>query len=296
MGIERFRPDADATDITAAIAADGAAIVERLVDDDIIDAVLNEMAPHLAATPTGADDFAGVNTRRCGALLARSPSSVAMVAHPLVLGVADSFLWPSKTTFQIHLTQLIAIGGGSPPQALHRDQWCFDFFAFPNDIEIELSTMWALTDFTDANGATRVIPGSHHADDTVLGDGHRSVPATMPKGSVLMYSGRTVHGGGANTTSEVRVGLNVDYTLGWLRQEENQYLSVPPEVARTLPDGVAELAGYSLGGYALGYVDDVRDPRHYLAGTASQGSFGPTTGGGTGDDRPVDSGQAPPTG
>jgi ectoine hydroxylase-related dioxygenase (phytanoyl-CoA dioxygenase family) len=276
MDITRFGPTAEATDVAAAIASDGAAIVEDLVTGATIDAVMGEMAPHLDATPNGADDFAGQNTRRTGALLARSPSSVAMVAHPLVLGVADNFLWPSKTTFQVHLTQMIAIGGGSPQQALHRDQWCFDFFPFPDDVEVELSTMWALTDFTPANGATRFIPGSHREGDHVLADEYRCVQAAMPRGSVLLYSGRTVHGGGANTTDEVRIGLNVDYTLGWLRQEENQYLSVPPEVARTLPDGVAELAGYSLGGYALGYVDDVRDPRHFLRGTASQASFGPT--------------------
>jgi ectoine hydroxylase-related dioxygenase (phytanoyl-CoA dioxygenase family) len=277
MGIEHFGPDADPTQVTDAIAAAGAAVVERLVDDAVIDAVLTEMAPHLNATPTGGDDFAGRNTRRTGALLARSPSSAAMIAHPLVLAVADAFLWPSKTTFQLHLTQLIAIGGNSPAQQLHRDQWCFDFFPFPDDVNVELSTMWALTDFTEANGATRIIPGSHREDDSVLGDEDRCVRAAMPRGSVLLYTGRTVHGGGANTTDTVRVGLNADYTLGWLRQEENQYLSVPPDVARTLPEGVAELAGYSLGAHALGYVDDVRDPRHFLAGTASEASFGAKT-------------------
>ena len=277
MGIKRFGPEADPARVTAAIDADGAAIVERLADDATIDAVLAEMAPHLGATPTGADSFAGHNTRRTGALLARSPSSVAMIAHPLVLAVADAFLWPSKTTFQLHLTQLIAIGGDSPAQQLHRDQWCFDFFPFPDDVNVELSTMWALTDFTDANGATRVIPGSHRHDDSVLADEHRCVQAAMPRGSVLLYSGRTVHGGGANTTDTLRIGLNADYTLGWLRQEENQYLSVPPDVARTLPAGVAELAGYSLGAYALGYVDDVRDPRDFLAGTTSTASFGSQT-------------------
>jgi ectoine hydroxylase-related dioxygenase (phytanoyl-CoA dioxygenase family) len=76
----------------------------------------------------------------------------------------------------------------------------------------------------------------------------------------VMYTGSTVHGGGANATEDERLGVNVDYTLGWLRQEENQYLSVPREVAAALPERVQRLMGYAMGSYALGYIDDVRDP------------------------------------
>jgi len=280
--IPRFVSDAAPADVVAALAAEGCAIVERLVGDDVVDAVTDEMAPWLDATPTGGDDFSGRNTRRCGALLARSPSSTAMIAHPLVLAVADAFLWPRKTSFQLHLTQLIAIGPGSPAQTLHRDQWCFDFFPFPDDVEVELSCIWAMQDFTEANGATRVIPGSQYEPASATREVHRSVPAEMPKGSVVLYSGRTIHGGGANTSDGVRVGLNVDYVLGWLRQEENQYLSCPPEVAARLPEPVRRLAGYAMGAYALGYVDDVRNPGALFAAgdtsAVSASSFGGASG------------------
>jgi ectoine hydroxylase-related dioxygenase (phytanoyl-CoA dioxygenase family) len=250
-------------------------IVERLVDDATCDAVLDDLRPHLDAVRPGADDFEGRSTRRVGGVLGRSPSAVGLVANELVLDVADRVLGPDKSTFQLHLTQAIAIGPDSPAQALHRDQWCFDFHAFPPDMVVEVSTIWALTDFTEATGATRVVPDSHRSAEVTATDAD-AVPAEMPRGSVVVYTGSTVHGGGANRSDETRVGLNVDYTLGWLRQEENQYLSVPTEVARTLPERVQRLMGYSMGSYALGYVDDLRDPISVLR--PDRGSTGFTAG------------------
>jgi hypothetical protein len=274
MDIPRFDAHAAASDVLAALDEAGCAVIERLVDEGTVARVVDDLGPYLEATPPGADDFSGRSTRRTGAVLARSATSQQMIAHPLVLEVTDGFLWPGKTTYQLHLTQLIAIGPDSPEQALHRDQWCFDFFPFPDDVEVELATMWALTDFTAANGATRVVPGSHREGNEALGAPDRVVQAEMPAGSVFIYGGRTVHGGGANTTDAVRLGLNADYVLGWLRQEENQYLSVPPEIARTLPVEIQELMGYRLGAYALGYVDDVRHPRAFLEGAVGASSFG----------------------
>jgi ectoine hydroxylase-related dioxygenase (phytanoyl-CoA dioxygenase family) len=220
-----------------------------------------ELAPFIDATPSGADDFSGRNTRRTGALLARSPASRELIANPLVLDAVDKVLWPRKTTFQLHLTQVITIGPGSPAQQPHRDQWCFDFFEFPDDMQVEVGSMFALDEFTEANGATRVALGSHLAQvDLKNAASFETVPAEMPVGSIVLYTGRTVHGGGANTSEQTRVGVNVDYALGWLRQEENQYLSVPIEIARELPEPVQRLMGYRPGAYALGYIDDVRDP------------------------------------
>src|SRR6267142_1241559 len=91
-------------------------------------------------------------------------------------------------------------------------------------------------------------------------------PAEMPAGSVLFYTGSLYHGAGANRSDGVRFGLNVTYSVSWLRQEENQYLSVLAELARTLPDDLLRLMGYSRGAYALGYVDDLRDPLDALRG------------------------------
>jgi ectoine hydroxylase-related dioxygenase (phytanoyl-CoA dioxygenase family) len=128
--------------------------------------------------------------------------------------------------------------------------------------------MWALDDFTEENGATRVIPGSHRWADKLRPSGEQTVPAEMAKGSVLFYVGSLYHGGGANRTAVPRRGINVGYTLSWLRQEENQYLACPPDVARTLPVELAKLIGYRRGAYALGYVGDLQDPMEILHPTA----------------------------
>lgn len=260
--------------VVEAVTTVGCAVIERLVDGPTVDQLLDEMMPWVEATPHGADDFSGRNTRRIGALLARSRASIDFVANPTVLGVVDGILGPNATNYQLHLTQMICIGPGSPAQSLHRDQWCFDFFEFPPELDVEVSTIWALDDFTEANGATRIVPNSLLDPREAAALTGRDLPAEMPRGSVVLYTGRTIHGGGANTTDRVRRALNVDYTLGWLRQEENQYLSCPPEVARHLPPHVQRLAGYALGAFALGYVDDVRDPAVLLGASSPSSSFG----------------------
>jgi ectoine hydroxylase-related dioxygenase (phytanoyl-CoA dioxygenase family) len=122
-----------------------------------------------------------------------------------------------------------------------------------------------------------VIPGSHLADDKLRFDVGDTEPAEMERGSVLLYVGSLYHGGGENRSDADRVGVNITYSVGWLRQEENQYLTVPPEVARSLPERLQRLLGYSRGAYALGYVDDLRDPLDVLMGRAgTSASFAPT--------------------
>ena len=189
----------------------------------------------------------------------------ALVAHPTILGTLDLSLGDHCSTFQIDLTQLVDIGPGEPAQMIHRDQWSFDHFPFPTGFEAEISTMWAVTDFTDEMGATRVVVGSHlWEDDPAEVDPALTTSAVMSKGSVMVYVGSIFHGGGANTSDVHRIGLNIGYSLAWLRQEENQYLACPPEIARTLPEGLLRLMGYQRGSYALGYVDDLREPIDWL--------------------------------
>ena len=262
--IPRCAAGASAQEVSAELREHGVVIIERLAEEDLCDRLTVELEPWLTESPPGGDDFAGRNTRRTGALLTRCPSSVAMVAHPLILDIVDRTLWADKTTFQLHLTQSIAIGPGSPPQMLHRDQWCFDFFPFPTDVDVEVSSMWALHDFTDRNGATRVVPNSHRLADGSRFSHEQSLPAEMPRGSVVLYLGSTHHGGGSNQSDQVRIGINVDYVLGWLRQEENQYLSYTLDEVRQFPERVQRLLGYEVGAYALGYIDGGRSPMELL--------------------------------
>ncbi len=277
MPIDHLPADTDAGAVVDALARDGAVIIDDLASADLLDRIATELEPHFVATPTGPDDFSGVNTRRTGALIARSVASRELVMHPLILATTSQFL-AHATNFQLHLTQAIAIGPDSPAQPLHRDQWAFDFFPFPNAYEVQCNTIWALTDFTEANGATRVVPGSNAAADGVAFTAADSEPAEMTRGSVLVYSGSVYHGGGANRTDSTRIGLNITYNLAWLRQEENQYLSVPLEIAETLPVELLRLMGYDRGAYALGYIDDLRDPLDAVQPGAGALGFGNTTG------------------
>ena len=259
MKVEHLPATATPEEATAILKRDGAVIVDGVISSPEMDAVAEELKPWMDATPFGPDDFSGRRTKRTGGLVARSPRCRDLVMNPLILGVAGGLL-SHASSFQLHLTQVIAIGPDEPAQPIHRDQWAFDFFPFPKGYEVQCNTIWAMTDFTEENGATRVVPGSHLLEDKLRFKLEESVPAEMKKGSVLLYTGAVYHGGGANRSKATRAGINITYNLSWLRQEENQYLSVPHDIARTLPIELLKLIGYRRGAYALGYVDDLRDP------------------------------------
>jgi ectoine hydroxylase-related dioxygenase (phytanoyl-CoA dioxygenase family) len=259
MTVRHLPAGSSPSEVAAALAADGVVVVDALVPPEVMDLAADELEPHIQSTGWGPDDFSGRSTTRTGALIVRSPTCRDLIMNPLVLGAVDEAL-THATNFQLHLTQLIAIHPGQVAQPIHRDQWAFDFFPFPVGYEVQCNTIWAMTDFTEDNGATRVVPGSHLFADKLQLTEADTVPAEMAKGSVLFYTGSLYHGGGANHSDEPRRGINITYDVAWLRQEENQYLSVPLEVARELPVELLRLMGYARGAYALGYVDDLRDP------------------------------------
>ncbi len=259
MSVEHLPSSAAPEQVAEALARDGCVIVDRLVASEVTTRVLAEMQPYLEKTARGPDDFSGNFTRRTGALIARSPTARDLIQHDLVLGTVDRVLADAKN-YQLHLTQVIAIGPGETAQVIHRDQWAFDFFPFPTGFEVQCNAIWAATDFTEENGATRVIPGSHKLQDKLRFRREDTVAAEMAAGSVMFYTGALYHGGGDNRSDEVRAGLNITYVRAWLRQEENQYLSVPAAIAKTLPEKLLRLMGYARGAYALGYIDDLRDP------------------------------------
>ena len=276
MAIEHLAPSAGPERVTQILERDGCCVVDRLVERERLEDVARELEPYLSSVSTGADEFSGRHTRRVGGLIARSQTVRRLVEHPLILGAVKHLL-RDATSFHVHLTQVITIGPGESSQPLHRDQWAFDFFPFPTGYEVQCNTLWAMTDFTEENGATRVIPGSHRYEDRLRLGQDETEPAEMAAGSVLFYSGSIYHGGGANRSDSARSGLNLTYARSWLRQEENQYLSVPREIARDLPESLQRLIGYARGAYALGYIDDLRDPIEVLRPERARhgpGSFG----------------------
>ncbi len=274
MTVQHLPPTATPEDVAAVLGRDAVAVVDNLVPREFMARAREELAPWLERTPFGTDGFSGRRTKRTGGLVARSPACRELVMNPLVSGAVKAVLADS-TTFHLHLSQVIAIGPGEPAQAVHRDQWAFDFFPFPQGYEVQCNTIWAMTDFTEENGATRVIPGSHRHADRLEYKESDTEPAEMEQGSVVFYTGALYHGGGGNRSEATRVGINLTYARSWLRQEENQYLSVPHEIARELPDDILRMIGYQRGAYALGYVDDLRDPLDALRGIqTSRSAFG----------------------
>ncbi|MGB3733520.1 MAG: phytanoyl-CoA dioxygenase family protein [Ilumatobacter sp.] len=273
MTITHVAADTSGEAIHEILARDGAVVIDDLAPSNVIDAIAAEMEGFVEATPNGSDDFSGRTTKRTGALIARSPASRELVTHPLILDVTTRLLHQASS-IQVHLTQIISIGPDSPGQSIHRDEWAFDFFPFPSDVHPQCNTIWAMTDFTEENGATRVIPGSQGWPVDLKHSVDETVPVEMTRGSCLLYSGKVYHGGGANRSDVVRTGLNLTYCVAWLRQEENQYLSCPRDVALTLDDELLKLMGYKIGAYALGYADDVRDPLDALRGETGSMGFG----------------------
>ena len=249
--LKRMSAKSDVDEIVGVIQREGALILEDVLDESKVAKVNEEIMPYVAATKPGADDFTGRHTRRTGALVARSKACRDLVMNETICGAAKKFLAPWCERIQLHLSQVISIGPGQPAQQIHRDRWAWGTHI--KSVEPQFNTIWALTDFTPENGATQVVPGSVSWPDNRRAKPEEVRQATMSKGSVLVYSGSVFHGGGENRSDDVRMGLNLTYTLGWLRQEENQYLSCPPEIARTLDPKLQELLGYTMGSYALGY-------------------------------------------
>ena len=252
MSLQTLPPDSKPSDLVAALQRDGACIVRALLPPEQIDELTAETNPWIERSKVGGDGFTGRLTKRTGALIARAPSTRPVITHPLVLAAAREFLGPWCQTIQLHLTQTIDILPGQSAQPLHRDRLAWGPY-LPKPIEPQLNTLWALTDFSEKNGATHIVPGSHEWPLERNAKPEESIQAEMTRGSVLLYTGTVIHGGGANQSDAARIGMNITYCLAWLRQEENQFLSCPPRIAKELSPELTDLIGYTMGSYALGY-------------------------------------------
>ena len=258
--------------VVACLERDGAVVVSGVIDRGVRDSLLRELAPYLEsvdpdaslnkkyAEDGGAADFYPGKTKRITALVARSETFRTFVTHPLMRSACDAILKPNCVHYQVHATAALKIGPGAREQVLHREEDPYQFFKVPRPRMI-VASMWAITDFTEANGGTKIVPGSHLWPAERVARPDEVVAAAMPAGSVLLWMGGTLHGAGANRTDEWRYGVFLSYSLGWLRQEENQYIDVPGEIARTLSKEVRELVGYRMH-LGIGYADPtVRDSR-----------------------------------
>ena len=249
--LQHLPADTESSAIVAAVQQDGAVILDDVLNDGFIAALREETDPYMEHTSNGEDHFAGHHTTRTGGLLVRSEKCRELIEHQTILNPCNEFLAPYCERVQLHLTQIIRIRPGETAQTIHRDRWAWGKHL--SHLEPQFNTIWAITDFTSENGATQVVPGSTQWPDEQEIQPEQITQAEMKAGSVLVYSGSVFHGGGANTSDQDRIGINITYALGWLRQEENQYLSCPPELAKDLSPTLQGLAGYAMGQYALGY-------------------------------------------
>jgi ectoine hydroxylase-related dioxygenase (phytanoyl-CoA dioxygenase family) len=244
-------------EVVGTLDAEGYAVVEGLISEPERLAVRRELTEVLARTPGGRNPFEGWRTKRVYALFAKTRALDEPVLHPLVLGVLDRVLGHC----QFSAPTGIEIGPGEVAQVLHHDDGIYPLTR-PHD-EVVLNTMWALDDFTEANGATRIAPGSHRWVNERPDETTATVAAEMPAGAVLFSLGSLWHGGGANTTDRPRLGVAVEFAASWLRPQENHFLGVPRETVNTLPERLQELLGYNIRPPFMGYVDG-RHPRRFL--------------------------------
>jgi ectoine hydroxylase-related dioxygenase (phytanoyl-CoA dioxygenase family) len=238
---------------TERIARDGYTILENAIEPELVDELNTnlERLEHVYEVQPAGNSFEGDCTIRIYNLLAFGELYERIPVHPNVLPVVDGVLDPGCLVSSL---SSITICPGETAQPIHADDQLIPLTK-PH-VPTVCNTMWALTDFTEANGATRLVPGSHLADCSPdYGQPYDSVPAEMPKGSVLVWHGSLWHGGGANTTEERRVGIAMNYCAGFIRQQENQQLGVPREVAAHFSPRLRELCGYGVYNGLIGHIN-----------------------------------------
>jgi len=285
--VHRFHAaTADPDAVFATIEQDGAVIVEGMFPADVVERVNDEVEAAVAAADPDEEffkpimsGFHGPHTKQVTGIPGISRSfAVDVMCHPLYLALCDRILLPSCARYQLNLGHWLQRGPGADEQWLHRDEVVWSDVPSPHP-ELQLASVIAFVDFTRDNGATRLVPGSHHWPDRdlpVVEQMRTPVApdqiayAEMPAGSAVIYLGSTIHAGGANVTPMPRRGAHLSFTLGWLRTEENNYLSIPPTYAATLPRQAQELLGYAIhdsigrGGGYLGMVR-MQDPVDLMA-------------------------------
>jgi ectoine hydroxylase-related dioxygenase (phytanoyl-CoA dioxygenase family) len=246
-----------AGDILGRLEADGYIVLPGAIGPREVDEVRNDLEDILRLTPIGRDHFEGRRTRRIYGLFAKTRALDPMATHPQVLRLLDEVLGQ----YQLSAPTAIAIDPGEAAQPLHRDDAIYPID--PPHRELVVNVMWPLVEFAEANGATRIVEGSHKWVAERPGPDAETVAVELHPTDALVYLGSLWHGGGANRTDSSRLGVVLHYAVSWLRPVENHVLVVPPEIAADLPERLQELLGYNICAPFIGYVDG-RHPRKLL--------------------------------
>ncbi|HZZ35876.1 MAG TPA: phytanoyl-CoA dioxygenase family protein [Caulobacteraceae bacterium] len=243
-------------DLLRRLDADGYLLFPGILIEAELGAIRAQLDPVLQETPRGRNDFEGFTTKRVYALLHHAPATAVLVEHPMLMAVAEQLLEP---TFLLSAHLAIQIFDGETAQSWHFDD---GFYRHPMPRGPDgVSAIWALDAFTEENGATEIIPGSHKwGPARPAGFEASAVKAIAPAGSLLVFPGNLTHRGGANTGAPPRLAVTTQFCQGWHRQQENMMVSVG-EGARDLSPCVQALIGYSIHPPFLGQVDGLHPLR-----------------------------------
>lgn len=241
-----------------ALDRDGYLIKRDVLSEKERAALLDALAPFERAKPMGRNVFEGERSQRVYSLVAKGAAFVSLIDHPFALELLDACLDPH---FLLSTSQSIRLHPGETPQPWHTDD---SFYPLPRPLtkRLALSFIWALEDFTEENGATELLPGSHRWNIRYPEDGAGpTVRAVMPAGSVLVFEGALWHRGGENGSQSTRLCVSTQYCQPWLRPQESQLLIAPPELARACSHRVRSMLGYNIHPPFIGQVDGMHPLR-----------------------------------
>jgi ectoine hydroxylase-related dioxygenase (phytanoyl-CoA dioxygenase family) len=253
-------PDPITAEAIASIRDQGFVILENLLSSDQVMRIRDELDPYLKKQHMGRNDFEGFKSERVYALLAKAPSIAEIVEHPAVLPIVDAFL---PKNYLLSSALAIKLHPGETAQNFHIDDAPGGGPEVPEPrAPFGISTIWAFDDFTEENGATEVIPGSHRWPPERTAQEGEQIKVLMPAGSVVVFAGNLLHRGGANVSDATRLAVTPQYCSPWMRQLENMTLAVPPEVAGRYSGRVQALLGYSVNdpGF-MGHVNGLHPKR-----------------------------------
>ena len=235
---------------------DGFVVLPSILGPEPLARIHHEMAPLLAASPLGRNDFEGFASNRVYALLRKAPSVAAIVEHDDTVAMLDRLLLPG---YLLSANLAINLLPGETAQNYHIDD---GFYPLPRPRpSVSVSVIWAIDAFTAENGATEVIPGSHHwASEQPSVDDPRAVKVVMPAGSAVVFSGQLWHRGGANRSTSRRLAISPQFCQPWARQQENMMFSVG-DAASALSPRVQSMLGYSIHPPFMGHIDGMHPMR-----------------------------------
>lgn len=258
-GSQPQAPKEDVDLCMAAIERDGFVIIENLIGKELVAEIKEDLLPRFEHD-SGRNNFEGFKTQRLYAFFEKSLVANPLVEHPLILGILDRLFEPNYLLSQL---QAINILPGEAQQPLHPDD---AFYRVPRPRRpLGAATIWAIDDFTEENGATVVIPGSHLWDDRMptASDLENLQPVVMPAGSVVFFVGTLWHGGGANRSDSPRLCVTAQYCAPWCRTQENYSLSISRDTVKKCSEHIQRMLGYSIHPPFMGFVDG-KHPKRLL--------------------------------